>query len=82
MYQILVQQFGKDTVLIRNYLGVDYEVLLNTKGLLVFKGEIFDTPNKLYNNGIVKFVKGKKGGSGTNNLSQFVVKETGERLKD
>jgi hypothetical protein len=78
----LSKQFGKDTVLIRNYLGVDYEVLLNTKGLLVFKGEIFDTPNKLYNNGIVKFVKGKKGGSGTNNLSQFVVKETGERLKD
>jgi len=78
----LSKQFGKDTILIRNYLGVDYEVILNTKGLLVFKGEMFDTPNKLYNNGIVKFVKGKRGGSGTNNLSQFVIKETGERLKD
>ena len=38
--------------------------------------------NKLYNNGIVKFVNGKKGGSGTNGLSQFTIKETGERLKD
>jgi hypothetical protein len=50
--------------------------------LLHFNGEIFDTPNKLYNNGIVKFVKGKKGGSGTNNMSQFIVKDTRERLKD
>lgn len=80
--QDLAKQFGKDTMLIRNYLGVDYEVLLNTKGMLIFNGEHFDTPNKLYNNGIVKLVKGKKGGSGTNNLSQFVIKESGERLKD
>ncbi len=80
--QDLAKQFGKDTILIRNYLGVDYEVLLNTKGMLIFNGEHFDTPNKLYNNGIVKLVKGKKGGSGTNNLSQFVIKESGERLKD
>jgi hypothetical protein len=49
---------------------------------LVFNGEEFDTPNKLYNNGIVKFVKGVKGGSGTNNLSQFKVKSSGERLVD
>lgn len=80
--QDLSKQFNKDTMLLRNYLGVDYEVLLNTKGMLVFNGELFDTPNKLYNNGIVKYVKGKKGASGTNNLSQFVIKETGERLKD
>lgn len=73
---------GKETVLIRKYKGVDYEVNLDAKGLLHFNGEVFDTPNKLYNNGIVKFVKGKKGGSGTNNMSQFTVKETGERLKD
>jgi hypothetical protein len=50
--------------------------------MLVFNGEQFDTPNKLYNNGVVKFVKGKKGNSGTNNLSQFKIKETGERLVD
>ena len=71
-----------DQVLIRKYKGVEYEVILDTKGLLHFNGEVFDTPNKLYNNGIVKFVNGKKGGSGTNNMSQFVIKETGERLKD
>jgi hypothetical protein len=78
----LAKQFGKDTTLVRNYLGVDYEVILTSKGMLQFNGENFNTPNKLYNNGIVKYVKGKKGGSGTNNLSQFIIKETGERLKD
>jgi hypothetical protein len=69
-----------ETILIRSYKGVDYEVRLDKNGLLHFNGEVFDTPNKLYNNGIVKFVTGKRGGSGTNHLSQFVVKETGERL--
>jgi hypothetical protein len=49
--------------------------------LLHFKGEVFDTPNKAYNNGIVKHVNGKRGGSGTNHLSQFIIKETGERLQ-
>jgi hypothetical protein len=78
----LANGFGKDTVLIRTYLGNDYEVTLTTQGLLLFNSEVFDTPNKLYNNGVVKFVKGVKGASGTNNLSQFKVKETGERLKD
>jgi len=78
----LANKFGRDTPLIRNYLGVDYEVILTTEGKLVFMGEKFDTPNTLYNNGIVKFVKGKKGGSGTNNLSQFLVKETRIRLID
>lgn len=80
--QDLAKEFGEDTILIRNYLGVDYEVTLTTKGMLLFNGEYFDTPNKLYNNGIVKFVKGKKGGSGTNNLSQFIIKENNQRLKD
>lgn len=74
--------FGGDVELIRTYLGVDYDVLLKSNGMLVFNGEEFDTPNKLYNNGIVKFVKGVKGGSGTNNLSQFKIKSTGERLID
>ena len=78
----LANKFGKDIVLSRTYLGQIYEVILDTKGKLNFMGEKFDTPNTLYNNGIVKYVKGKKGASGTNNLSQFVVKETGERLKD
>jgi hypothetical protein len=80
--QDLAKEFGKDTILIRNYLGVDYEVTLTTKGMLLFNGEYFDTPNKLYNNGIVKLVKGKKGNSGTNNLSQFVIKESNQRLED
>jgi len=78
----LAKELGKDTTLIRNYLGVDYEIILTTKGMLLFNGEYFDTPNKLYNNGIVKFVKGKRGGSGTNNLSQFLIKESGLRLED
>lgn len=78
----LGKSFGQDTQLVRTYLGVDYDVLLTKEGLLVFNGENFDTPNKLYNNGIVKFVKGVKGISGTNNLSQFKIKTTGERLKD
>lgn len=80
--KVLADSLGKDTTLIRKYKGVEYEVMLDTKGLLHFNGEIFDTPNKLYNNGIVKFVNGKRGGSGTNNMSQFIIKETGERLKD
>lgn len=70
-----------ETILIRHYKGVDYEVKLDKKGLLHFNGEVFDTPNKLYNNGIVKFVSGKRGNSGTNHLSQFTIKETGERLQ-
>ena len=78
----LSSDFNGDVVLIRTYLGVDYEVILDKSGLLKFNGEVFNTPNKLYNNGIVKFVKGKKGISGTNNLSQFKLKSTGERLKD
>lgn len=69
-------------VLNRTYKGVDYDVVLDNRGLLNFKGEIFDTPNKLYNNGIVKFVTGKKGGSGTNHMAQFTIKETGERLTE
>jgi hypothetical protein len=70
-----------ETILLRSYKGVDYEVRLDKKGLLHFNGEVFDTPNKLYNNGIVKFVTGKRGVSGTNHMSQFTIKETGERLQ-
>jgi hypothetical protein len=78
----LVNSYGQDVELIRTYLGVTYDVLLRRDGMLVFNGEEFDTPNKLYNNGVVKYVKGVKGGSGTNNLSQFKIKSTGERLVD
>jgi hypothetical protein len=78
----LANTFNCDVELVRTYMGVDYDVTLLKDGLLVFNGEIFDTPNKLYNNGIVKFVKGVKGNSGTNSLSQFKIKKTGERLKD
>jgi hypothetical protein len=68
--------------LVRSYKGVDYDVILDSRGLLNFKGEVFDTPNKLYNNGIVKYATGKKGGSGTNHMAQFTVKESGERLSE
>ena len=78
----VVEKYGAPLNLVRKYLGIEYDVLLDKKGLLHFKGKIFDTPNKLYNNGIVYHVKKKKGGSGTNNLSQFKIKETGERLED
>jgi hypothetical protein len=78
----LGNDYNCDVELVRTYLGVDYDVLLRRDGILVFNGGEFDTPNKLYNNGIVKFVKGVKGGSGTNNLSQFKIKSTGERLID
>lgn len=77
----LGSKFG-EIELVRNYLGVDYDVLLKQNGMLVFNGIEYNTPNKLYNNGIVKFVKGLKGNSGTNNLSQFKVKSTGKRLVD
>ena len=78
----VVEKYGAPLNLVRKYLGIEYDVLLDERGLLHFKGDIFDTPNKLYNNGIVFHVKKKRGGSGTNNLSQFKIKETGERLKD
>lgn len=77
----IANNFGKDVTLIRTYKGVDYEVLLDTNGVLNFNGEKFNTPNKFYNNGLIKLVKGKRGNSGTNQLSQFKIKETGERLK-
>lgn len=77
----LAKKFNKNTTLIRRYKGVDYELTLDTQGILHFNGEIFNTPNKAYNNGIVKHANGKRGNSGTNNLSQFIIKETGERLQ-
>lgn len=78
----VVDKHGAPLNLVRKYLGINYDVLLDERGLLHFNGEVFDTPNKLYNNGIVFHVKKKRGGSGTNNLSQFKIKETGERLID
>lgn len=75
----LAKEMG-ETVLIRTYMGEDYEVTLTADGLLIFDGQTFDTPNKLYNNGIVKKVKGVRGNSGTNGLSQFKVKSTGKPL--
>ena len=78
----VVKKHGAPLNLIRKYLGIEYDVLLDKNGILHFNGGTFDTPNKLYNNGIVFHVKNKRGGSGTNNLSQFKIKETGERLVD
>ena len=78
----LATKLGEDTMLTRTYKGVDYDVLLKKDGRLLFNGEYFDTPNKLYNNGVVKHARGYKGNSGTNNMSQFKIRETGERLID
>jgi len=78
----VVKKHGAPLNLVRKYLGIEYDVLLDKNGLLHFNGDVFDTPNKLYNNGIVFHVKKKRGGSGTNNLSQFKIKETSERLVD
>ena len=78
----VVKKYGAPLNLVRKYLGIEYNVLLDKNGLLHFNGDVFNTPNKLYNNGIVFHVKKKRGGSGTNNLSQFKIKETGERLVD
>ena len=78
----VVKKHGAPLNLVRKYLGIEYDVLLDHNGILHFNGDVFDTPNKLYNNGIVFYVKKKRGGSGTNNLSQFKIKETGERLVD
>jgi len=78
----VVKKHGAPLNLVRKYLGIEYDVLLDKNGLLHFNGDVFNTPNKLYNNGIVFHVKKKRGGSGTNNLSQFKIKETGERLFD
>lgn len=78
----IAKQFGKDTMLIRTYKGVDYDVLLDQNGILHFNNETFDTPNKFYNSGLLKFVTGKRGNSGTNQVTQFKVKETNEVLSE
>jgi hypothetical protein len=78
----VVEKHGAPLNLVRKYLGMEYDVLLDKNGRLHFNGDMFNTPNKLYNNGIVFHVKKKRGSSGTNNLSQFKIKETGERLED
>ena len=78
----IAQAFGNDTMLIRVYKGVDYDVLLDSKGVIHFNNETFDTPNKFYNGGLLKFITGKRGNSGTNQVTQFKVKETRETLKE
>lgn len=78
----IAKQFGKDTMLIRTYKGVDYDVLLDQNGILHFNNETFDTPNKFYNSGLLKFITGKRGNSGTNQVTQFKVKETNEVLSE
>ena len=83
-----LQNIGKRSklplTLVRPYKGLDYDVILTTdfKLKLVLTGEVFDTPNKLYNNGIVKHFKGVRGNSGTNQIEQFIIKSTGERLTE
>ena len=78
----IANSFGKDTMLIRTYKGIDYDVLLDVKGILHFEGETFDTPNKFYNSGLLKKLTGKRGNSGTNQVTQFKVKETREPLRE
>jgi hypothetical protein len=78
----IANSFGKDTMLIRTYKGIYYDVLLDTKGILHFNGETFDTPNKFYNSGLLKKLTSKRGNSGTNQVTQFKVKETREPLRE
>jgi hypothetical protein len=78
----IADSFGEDTMLIRTYKGIDYDVLLDSKGVLHFNNETFDTPNKFYNSGLLKFLTGKRGNSGTNQVTQFKVKETRESLRE
>jgi len=78
----IANQFGKDTMLTRTYKGVDYDVLLDQNGILHFNNETFDTPNKFYNSGLLKFITGKRGNSGTNQVTQFKVKDTNEVLRE
>lgn len=76
------KKWNKDIELIRTYKGVDYDVILTKDGVLIFNGEVYNTPNKLYNNGIIKLTSGKRGNSGTNNISQFKYKDSGEPLSE
>jgi len=69
-----------ETQLVRRYVGQDHEVTLTKEGRLRFMGEEYPTPNLCFNKGIVKYVKGHVGGSGTNGLNQFIIKDTGEKL--
>lgn len=82
--QIIGKRYNLPLNLVRTYKGLEYDVILTTdyKLKLVKTGEIFDTPNKIYNNGIVKHYKGVRGNSGTNQIEQFVIKATGERLSE
>ena len=82
--QIIGKRYNLPLNLVRTYKGLEYDVIFTTdyKLKLVKTGEIFDTPNKIYNNGIVKHYKGVRGNSGTNQIEQFVIKDTGERLSE
>ena len=82
--QIIGKRYNLPLNLVRTYKGLEYDVIFTTdyKLKLVKTGEIFDTPNKIYNNGIVKHYKGVRGNSGTNQIEQFVIKATGERLSE
>ena len=82
--QIIGKRYNLPLNLVRTYKGLEYDVIFTTdyKLKLVKTGEIFDTPNKIYNNGIVKHYKGVRGNSGTNQIEQFVIKSTGERLSE
>lgn len=78
----IAKTFGQDTMLVRTYKGIDYDVLLDRNGILHFNNETFDTPNKFYNGGLLKFLTGKRGNSGTNQVTQFKVKETNKVLSE
>lgn len=78
----IAKTFGQDTMLVRTYKGIDYDVLLDRNGILHFNNETFDTPNKFYNGGLLKLLTGKRGNSGTNQVTQFKVKETNKVLSE
>ena len=81
------EKYGTPLTLIREYkpeggLKVEHEVILKEDGLLYFDNIAYSTPNTLINNGIRWKVNGKKGGSGYDDLKQFKIKNTGEKLSD
>ena len=44
--------------------------------------KIYDTHNKLYNNGIVPIVKGERGHSGNSSLLPYKIKESGKLVSE
>jgi hypothetical protein len=71
------EKYGTPLTLIRKYNNKTFEIILKSDGLLYLDGKAYLSPSRLYNYGIV----GNKGkSSGRNDLDQFIIKNTGEKL--